>query len=193
VTTRMAHSELFERQTALVQMNLGWLRQALELVESIGDKTYQGAPRALATHRVAGQLRHVIEFYECFLDGLDRSHVDYDARKRDLTLESSRQVAAARIQVVMDRLARDPALRGDGVIFVRVEDATALGMPEPYLMSSIGRELQALSSHTVHHFALIAMILAAHGRPAGPEFGVAPSTLRHQQETKCAGEALVAA
>jgi hypothetical protein len=188
----MTHSELFERQTTLVQMNLGWLRQALELVDSIDDKTYRKAPRTLVAHRVAGHMRHVIEFYECFLDGLDRSHVDYDARKRDASLELSRKLAAARIATLMERMTVDPALRGDGVIFVRMEDATALGVPEPYLTSTIGRELQALSSHTVHHFALMALTLTAHGHRVAPEFGVAPSTLRHQ-EAKRQRETLVAA
>jgi hypothetical protein len=35
-----------------------------------------------------------------------------------------------------------------------------------------------LCSHAVHHFALIAMILRAHGIDVDPKFGVAPSTLR---------------
>ena len=165
-------------------MNLRWLRQALELVESIDDQTYRGSPPALAPHRVAGHMRHIIEFYECFLAGLDLSQVDYDARRRDFTIESSREVAAARIQMLMRRLEFDPALRGDGVIFVRMEDASAIGVPEPCLLTSIGRELQALSSHTIHHFALIAMTLTALGHRVAPGFGMAPSTLRHQEEMR---------
>jgi hypothetical protein len=180
----MAHSELFERQTALVQLNLSWLRQAQDMLAAIDDKTYRKAPRALGAQRVAGHLRHVIEFYECFLDGLDLSHIDYDARRRDVELEASREVAAARIELLIERMGLDPALRGDGVIFVRMEDATGLGVPEPYLMSSIGRELQALSSHTIHHLALIALVLGAHGHRVDPKFGLAPSTLRYREEAR---------
>jgi len=39
--------------------------------------------------------------------------------------------------------------------------------------------LQVLSSHTVHHFALIAMTLRLHGVEMEPGFGMAPSTLRY--------------
>ena len=43
----------------------------------------------------------------------------------------------------------------------------------------ISRELQVLSSHTVHHFALIAVTLRMHGVEMDPDFGMAPSTLRY--------------
>jgi hypothetical protein len=45
--------------------------------------------------------------------------------------------------------------------------------------SSISRELQVLSSHTIHHFALIAITLRMHGVEMDPDFGMAPSTLRY--------------
>ena len=47
--------------------------------------------------------------------------------------------------------------------------------------STVRRELIFLVSHTVHHYALIAVMLRhqAVGLPA--DFGVAPSTLRHQR------------
>jgi hypothetical protein len=50
--------------------------------------------------------------------------------------------------------------------------------------SSISRELQVLSSHTIHHFALIAMTLRMHGVELDAEFGMAPSTLRYLSSTK---------
>jgi hypothetical protein len=43
----------------------------------------------------------------------------------------------------------------------------------------VGRELQYLLSHTIHHYAIIGSILRAQGVEPGPDFGVAPSTLRH--------------
>jgi hypothetical protein len=60
-----------------------------------------------------------------------------------------------------------------------MEDAGSHGVRECFMESSISRELQFLSSHAVHHFALIAMTLRAEGVPMDPDFGMAPSTLRH--------------
>ncbi len=178
----MADHKLFHRQSALIGMNVTWLRQAQTMLDEIGDARFTASPAGLAPHRVSGHLRHIIEFYECFLDGLTSAHVDYDARRRDSLLERSRLAASQRLDAIIERLTLDPELRGDAVLFVRMEDASALDLPEPYLMSSVGRELQSLSSHTIHHFALIAMTLRALGHSLDENFGVAPSTLRHRAE-----------
>lgn len=182
----MRNGNLLQRQSALIRMNVNWLSQALDLLEVIDDAAFIGTPAHLAPHRAGAHLRHVLEFYECFLDGLATMHVDYDARRRDLLLEQSRQAAVARIRELIGRLTTEPELRGDGAVFVRVEDATALGIPEPYLLSSVGRELQTLSSHTIHHFALISMTLRALGCAVPEDFGVAPSTLRHRVSREAA-------
>ena len=171
-----------QTHAALIDLNKRWLRQALALLGQIAHEQFSTSPAGLAPHRVCGHLRHIIEFYECFLDGLESTHVDYDSRKRDLSIESSPASAAIRISSLIDRLAAEPALGFEMILFVRAEDADGLGLADPYLMSSVARELATLSSHTVHHFALIAMTLRAHGMTIDPDFGVAPSTLRHQHQ-----------
>ncbi|MEO8026712.1 MAG: DinB family protein [Bryobacteraceae bacterium] len=165
---------------ALIQANTGWLRQALSLLARIGDDVYSSVPGSLAPHRAGAHLRHILDFYECFLDGLDSAHIDYDARKRDESIATSRVDAAAKIRDLIARLESAPLLRGDALVWVRLEAADAELIPDPYMTSSVARELQSLSSHTVHHFALIAMTLNAHGVEVDSDFGVAPSTLRYQ-------------
>ena len=63
------------------------------------------------------------------------------------------------------------------ILFERGEGLTA--DDAPWADSSVERELQVLLSHTVHHYALIAVALRLHGHPVDEEFGVAPSTLRY--------------
>jgi hypothetical protein len=60
-----------------------------------------------------------------------------------------------------------------------MEDADSDAVREGFMESSISRELQVLSSHTVHHFALIAITLRTHGVELDSDFGMAPSTLRY--------------
>lgn len=162
---------------ALVAANIDWLRQALSLVNQIDDATFSTSPQGLAPHRVGSHLRHVLEFYECFLAGLAVSRIDYDARNRDEMLEQSRQAAAAKISSIIFRLEHASWLREDSRLAVRMENADE----DVYLSSSVGRELQALSSHTIHHFALISVTLRAHGLEVDPAFGMSPSTLRYQR------------
>ena len=158
--------------TALVQTNVRWLAQAIALVHDLDDNTFRSSPADLPPHRVSGHLRHIIEFYECFLEGLCAGHIDYDARRRDSTVERSASAAVARLQRIIELLE---SLGADKPVLVRMEDADENSL----LQSSLNRELQVLSSHTIHHFALIAVTLRAFGIAVPEDFGVAPSTLRY--------------
>lgn len=176
---------MMNANAALVELNVSWIDSAIRLLERLDERTF-ATPARRTGCRVSSQLRHVIEFYECFLDGLESTHLDYDARKRDTSLEASRAAAVERLRTITARLQASSARTFDGVLFVRIEDADAYRLCDPFLMSTVGRELLALSSHTVHHFALIAMTLRAQGIPVDADFGVAPSTLRSRHRLSLA-------
>ena len=165
------------RQSALITTNIRWLRQALRLLERLDDSVYSSTAPGLAPHRVGAHLRHILEFYQCFLDGLDGSHIDYDSRRRGESIERSRHAASIAITSIIHALGAHA--EQERIVWVRMEDAEASGVANSFMESSISRELQVLSSHTVHHFALIAMTLTAHGVQIDPDFGMAPSTLRY--------------
>src|SRR5262245_52769648 len=167
------------RQSALVATNIRWLHQALRLLERLDDTVYSATAPGFAPHRAGAHLRHILEFYQCFLDGLDSSHIDYDSRRRDESIERSRHTASIAIRSIVHALDTRSELRDERIVWVRMEDAETSGVRDAFMESSISRELQVLSSHTVHHFALIAMTLRAHGVQMDPDFGMAPSTLRH--------------
>jgi hypothetical protein len=172
-----ATSAVTPRQSALIATNIRWMRQALRLLERLDDSVYSGIAAGFAPHRVGAHLRHILEFYQCFLDGLDASHIDYDSRRRDESIERSRHTASIAIRSIIHALCT--RAEQERIIWVRMEDAEAGGVRDSFMESSVSRELQVLSSHTVHHFALIAMTLRAHGVQIDSEFGMAPSTLRH--------------
>jgi len=176
----MQATKLFpSRQSALIATNIRWLRQALRLLERIDERVYSTTAPGFPPHRAGAHLRHVLEFYQCFLDGMESSHIDYDGRRRDEAIERCRQTAALRIQSIIHALETCAELRQERIVWVRMEDAADSGVRDNFMESSLSRELQVLSSHTVHHFALIALTLRAHGEPMDPDFGMAPSTLRH--------------
>jgi hypothetical protein len=167
------------RQFTLIATNIRWLRQALRLLERIDDSVYSTTAPGFAPHRVGAHMRHILEFYQCFLDGMDWSHIDYDSRRRDESIERCRHTASAAIRSIIHALDNCPEVREERIVWVRMEDAGTIGVRDCFMESSLSRELQALSSHTVHHFALIAMALRAHGVQMDSDFGMAPSTLRY--------------
>src|SRR2546430_437782 len=112
-----------ERENFLIQMNARWLRQGVALLERMTGDDYRAPVAALAGQRVGPQIRHIVEFYESFLNGLQLRSIDYDARRRDPVIETSRLAAIARLREIEHRMTRGQELRGDCVVWVKIEDS----------------------------------------------------------------------
>lgn len=171
--------------TQLVQANLALLRQARALLQQLDDAQY--AQCELDAHgigtgrgRVGAHLRHVVDHYSSLLAGVHAGCVDYDARERNGALETSRSAMAEALLQVESALQALPA-RGEALslsVWVDSGEATARTRSD----STLARELQFLCSHTVHHYALIALLLRERGHPVELDLGVAPSTRKHEAE-----------
>jgi len=158
--------------------NLYCLDQAIDLLGRLPPSAFSsGETRHAKT--VGPHLRHVLDHYSSFLAGLPEFRLDYDARERDPRLESELGYATARLREIVGALT----LVDLELLEMPVEIRLEAGGPEEeqWSRSTVRRELQFLLSHTVHHFALIAVLLERHGVEVPDDFGVAPSTLKHWQ------------
>jgi uncharacterized damage-inducible protein DinB len=162
---------------SLIAANLAVLRQGLELLEQIDDRLYAGVAAPLFEYGVSSHFRHCLDAYRCFLDGVTTGRVDYDRRERDARTEADRAHATERLRLTMGRL----------------EELSSTDLPRGlqskqdspvWADSSVHRELQFLLSHTVHHYALVALMLRVRGFSPAADLGVAPSTLDHWKSGK---------
>ena len=158
----------------LVEATRETLVEGLSLLESVDDRSYSARPEALETDSAGNHIRHCLEFFECFLAGINSREVDYAARKRRREIAQERLLGILQVAEVIDRLQALEQLDAEDQILVRAEDDEQ-GSWTP---STLGRELEFLRSHTVHHYALIAIILRSRSLAVPATFGVAPSTLR---------------
>lgn len=170
----------------LADDNLRYLQQAVQLLASLSDEAYAApAPHNLGSS-VGAHLRHCLDHYDSFLAGLAVGRIDYDARRRDLRLEQERTAGIAKLNQLVDGL-RAVLDRADARVVVKMDCGDNEDESTWWTDSCLRRELQFLISHTVHHYAIIKMVLTARGLAVIPEFGIAPSTLRyHQGATACA-------
>lgn len=165
----------------LVSENVKVLRHAALVVGGLDEGRFGDPPAAVAGSSVGPHVRHCLDFYDSFLVGLPAGRVDYNLRLRDLATERSPDVARTRLACVADALERIGASCFGSALRVRADGAGDVDDPTSWSRSSVARELQFLLSHTIHHFALVAILLRAHGVEPGEEFGVAPSTLEHRR------------
>lgn len=165
------------RRPVSLEGNLQLLRQGIELLTRLPDPDYrQAAPGHSA---VGAQFRHVLDHYRCLLDGLQAGEVDYDKRSRDPEVEQSREAAIRSTRELLDRLRL--LSRSHLGLPLRVLQSSSDTEPDELQGSSLGRELLFLVSHTVHHYAIIKLLLDARGVACSADFGVAPSTLAYRR------------
>ena len=164
---------------ALQADNDSYLQQLAELVATMPPAIYRshdGHNDAIGAH-----VRHVLEHYESLLRDAD-SAIDYARRDRDPDLETNSALAHRRIERVRARLAELVRDGHDRDLPVMHHHEVAPGQTAAVeLQSSLGRELQFLLSHTVHHLALIAVLARQRDVAVPPTLGLAPSTLRHRE------------
>jgi len=175
--------------TGLIQANLHFLRQAADLVDGLEDGSYVRAEPMFYNSTVGGHLRHCLDHYESFTAGVREGRIDYDARCRDKMVENKTCAAHERINFVAASLGELADAEVNPVVLVKMDcdisrDGVHSNKKESDLWhtSSVGRELQFLVSHTVHHFAMIRGICQRAGNELDPNFGMALSTLRHRKE-----------
>ena len=164
------------------------LEQGVDLLERIDDRLYTRTGGLPVQSGVGSHFRHCIDFCQSFLAGLASGRVDYDRRERDPLVGRDRAFAATKLRIIISELQRLAPDGGEATVLVSLEgEADASPEMPRWCLSTGARELPFLLSHTVHHYALVALILRLQGFEPGEEFGVAPSTLAHwKQEALCA-------
>ncbi len=158
------------------------LEQARDLVLKLdGDAFVRGGPAGGAS--VGAHVRHCLDAFESLFAGLARGVVDYDDRRRDPQIEREPLAALERIEALRAVLLDEVAHAVDAPLGVRA-DEPELPPDAGFVASSLARELRALASHSVHHFAVVALQLRVAGIAVEPEFGVAKSTWSHWQRDR---------
>ena len=155
------------------------LRQGFALLSELDEVDYALMVPAPYNASVGRHYRHVVDHFLCLAAGAKSGIINYDRRGREQRLENDLEYA----REMTENLIR--AVRGYDAAFLDqsclVQYTVGYGGGEPAQISSvIGRELAFCAGHAVHHYALIRFLCDALGVRVVPEFGIAPSTLKHQ-------------
>lgn len=160
------------------------IEQGVRLLEQLPVDVFTASSPSTLGASIGGHLRHNLDHYACFQRGMSGGRIDYDDRERAADVETRPQAAISALQ----RAAGEMKALSDDVLdrSLEVRMDTGEGEERPWTRSSVRRELQFLLSHTVHHYALIAMVCRLYGQQVDDDFGVAPSTLKHRRRSAAA-------
>lgn len=150
------------------------IEQFKEVLSLLPDDCYTKPCQMLSDATIGQHTRHIIELYQCLLQGYDCNEVSYDKRKRNKRIEQELHFALDQLQDIQDNLEKP-----DRKLQVNYD----LNESEVSLDSNYFREVMYNLEHTIHHQALIKVGIRQFTDIILPEsFGVAPSTLQYKSQ-----------
>ncbi|NCS94785.1 MAG: DinB family protein [Leptospira sp.] len=161
----------------IIEENLSTLVQGISLIQSLPDQIYSHCPEGFLSG-IGGHVRHIHDFYQCFLNE-SNSHLNYDKRERNLEIEQSKESGIFSLEKIIKKLQLIHLNNLDEQLIVTCNETKFSNSPP--MKSSIGRELQFLLSHTIHHYAIIKLMLMSIDIGVDVNFGLAPSTIEYMQ------------
>ena len=164
---------------SLQQSSADILTQLVHFIDQLDEQEYAAFLPVLNDSSVGKHIRHIIEFYECLLNGLHSGNVDYDARIRNIVLETDPFFA---VQVILDIIQNIDHVNGDRLLKLKL-DLSANNARQDEMETTFYRELAYNIEHAIHHMAIIkiAVLFQYPHFKVEENFGVAHSTIRHKQ------------
>lgn len=171
------------REPAAVRPLVGLLRQLSDLIETLTDDEYTRKPVGIVESSIGGHVRHNLDHIAALLRGLPTGRLSYDHRDRGTDVECDRLAALEAILRLEDELL---AFAWDEMPQrVVLESLVSPDLPPVVTVTSPERELAFVVSHTIHHNALIRVMVKLLGGDVPADFGYAPSTLAHRKVRTC--------
>jgi len=166
-----------------IEGNVLVLSQIDHLLGQVDSEAY-ARPLELYNGSTIGQhLRHILDFYQALLRGVENGLIDYANRERDPLVEKDPGFA----RQVFQRISRDiMTLEESRHLPVRADFFPDESIIRPTVQSSVGRELMFAFDHAVHHLAMvkIGLRVVQPGIMLDEELGVAPSTIKYQKSRR---------
>jgi len=162
---------------SIVKATLQILSQLKDLAGKLSDEQYNGNLTILMDNSIGKHFRHIIEFYDILLSGIESGSLNYDKRQHDPVYEQDRDKAILKLEDLYDRSDALP----DNLIMELSVNYDLDSDETEKIQSNLARELTYNVEHAIHHMAIIRIGLESGfpGFEIDPYFGYAYSTIKH--------------
>jgi len=155
------------------------LNNAIALLNAIDSEAYTDTSVGPYYSSIGSHIRHMLDFFDCIIGGLDSNNIDLTARKRDEILSTNKESAIEHIYKLQETLLSYININTDYLL--KVTDNMGKGkVTVNYTLESI---LAHANSHAIHHYALIGYILEQSNIEIKiPGFGYNPTSPVNKRE-----------
>ncbi len=153
--------------------------QLTATLDNLQQQEYVQPSTSLSNNTIGQHVRHIIELFQCLELGYVSGIVNYENRKRDITIETDKELAKSILLSLHSELEKE---NKDLVLEANYEENEISPLR---IATNYYREIAYNLEHTIHHMALIRVGLNELSSLSLPEnFGVASSTVKFRN--KCA-------
>lgn len=131
------------------------LQKASLLLNCIDQSCYTDVSIAPYHSSIGSHIRHILDFFNCIIDGLDANKIDLTSRKRDERIATDIPSALLRISEIQQTLLTFAEVNTDYLIHV-TDNLGQGNVTVNYTLESI---LVHANSHAVHHYATVGYML----------------------------------
>jgi uncharacterized damage-inducible protein DinB len=171
----------------LLQAVVETLRQGETLLAEISDEVYTRKVPVVFNASIGGHYRHCLDHFRNLLDAAAAGDLNYDQRERNTLVENDRFAALNATRELREGYEKMNAALLARPLTVTCKASYAVHGSQ-LSPSTVGREIMYAVAHAVHHYALISVMGGILGLKMPAGFGIAPSTLKHLEQTaKTAG------
>jgi hypothetical protein len=152
------------------------LMQLSTLLQELTAEQYIQKSTLLNGSSIGGHTRHVIELFQCLLNGYNTGVVNYELRKRDIELETNKDFASIILSSISQNIVLDNInIQLEGFYTDAEKNATSVN-------TNFNRELIYNLEHCIHHMALIRVAVNEVSNVQLPiDFGVAAATIQYKK------------
>jgi len=144
------------------------------IVMGIDDGAYAARPVADVSGSIGEHVRHCLDHIGALVAANGTTPLSYDRRERGTAVERSPAEALRLIMRMKSVVERWDDRTMDEPLYVTSMLTTAGESVAGW--STLGRELAFVNSHTIHHQAMIAVLLSFAGLEIPERLGLAPAT-----------------
>lgn len=120
-------------------------------------------------------VRHIIDHFRVFRDGLASNCIDYNKRNRESEMERNMFVACQALAEFKRWIESTDQLDNDRPISI-FSEVSCQKTINAKINSNVMRELHYIAYHSIHHLAYCALMASQHGIKLETEIGIAPGT-----------------
>jgi uncharacterized damage-inducible protein DinB len=158
-------------QAALTRL----LDELAAVLRRVSPMAYTATPFPAVSGSIGQHVRHILDHVASVCAAAPPAPLSYDHRERGTNVEADVAAALQTIRRLTSALAALVTRDDEPITMMSI---LASGAEPIVVRTTVGRELLFVVSHTIHHQALIGLLLAAVGCGVPRDFGLAPSTPR---------------